>query len=71
VTEVLSKLRQHPAIAFVTCTTGRFDIFASVSADSEEKLYELVEGEISEWDGVVDCDLFVSQGTNFGPLWLD
>jgi DNA-binding Lrp family transcriptional regulator len=71
VTEVLAKLRQHPAVDFVTCTTGRFDIFASVSAESEEKLYELVEGEMSEWDGVVGCDLFVSQGTNFGPLWSD
>jgi Lrp/AsnC family transcriptional regulator for asnA, asnC and gidA len=71
VTDVLSRLRQHPAVDFVTCTTGRFDIFASISAESEEKLFELVEVEISEWDGVMGCDLFVSQGTNFGPLWLD
>jgi Lrp/AsnC family transcriptional regulator for asnA, asnC and gidA len=71
VTEVLAKLVQHPSVDFVTCTTGRFDIFASVFAESEEKLYELVEGELTEWDGVVNCDLFVSQKGNFGPLWSD
>jgi len=64
---VFNKLTVHPAINFAAYTSGRFDIITSVTTDSREKLYEIVEQEISNYEGVVAGELFISERGKFGP----
>ena len=60
---------RHPAVSFVSCTTGRYDLLASIEAESKEGLYELVEEQLAHMEDIKDCELFISEEFRYGPIW--
>lgn len=67
--DVQEQLVRNPAVNYVFCTTGRFDIMASIEADSRERLFEIVENELANITGVKDCELILTEETMYGPMW--
>lgn len=67
--KVLHDLSRHPAVSFVSCTTGRYDIFASIESESREGLYELVEEQLAHMEDIKDYELFISEQVKYGPIW--
>jgi DNA-binding Lrp family transcriptional regulator len=66
--QVLTALKTHPAVRFLSCTTGRYDILADIETASQEKLRAVAEEEFPRIPGVLVCDLFISHETLPGPM---
>ena len=66
----LNKLSSYPIVRFVSCTTGRFDIIASIRCESINELYEFVEEELAHIDGVKKYELLIAQELKYGDMYL-
>jgi DNA-binding Lrp family transcriptional regulator len=67
--KVLEQLNRHSSVKFSVCTSGRFDILASVTAESRACVCEIVEREFLNIKGVIDTEIFVSHGMRLGRFW--
>lgn len=67
--DVQDQLTRNPAVNYVFCTTGRFDIMASIEANSREKLFNIVEYELAIIKGIKDYEVLLSQETMYGSMW--
>lgn len=67
---VFNRLRALPEIVFLACTTGRFDILASIEADTTDRIHQIVDYQIPQCGGVKSCELFISHDMKLGPQWL-
>jgi DNA-binding Lrp family transcriptional regulator len=67
---VFNRLRSLPEIVFLACTTGRFDILASIEADTMDRIHQIVDYQIPQCGGVKTCELFISHDMKLGPQWL-
>lgn len=67
--EVRDKVASNPAVDFAFCTTGRYDILASIQADSKDRLFEIIEHELVSINGIRYYEYFISKETKYGPMW--
>jgi Lrp/AsnC family transcriptional regulator for asnA, asnC and gidA len=55
---VAKNLAEVPEVDYVVVTSGRFDLLAEVVTAGHEELYDLLNDEIRNLDGVVSVELF-------------
>ena len=55
----MEKLVKRPEVKWMSATSGRFDLMASVWLKSTDALYEFMETEVAKLDGLKNTETFI------------